>query len=488
MESGSGGRNRQDMAVHGALAELSRRFDRPRLPADARALGGTVLADTRRIGFGELLCGENASPHALEFDSCVGVGTVDESVVEFHRGSVDAQLAGMVKLAVEVSRRGRVSGRSRAALQSSVARQVGRAARGELGDRIGAVRTFLRRPLWLVSRAGAVMLVSTLGAGTAFATADALPDDPLHEAKLATEQLRLSLAQSAEQRVVVELDIAGARLHEAVVLGTQGRDTSAEVAVSGYGEHLANAAATLQEIQPAPPALLVEQLRAQVARQQESVAAAQLASPSGDESQTALRILSEVAATVAGGSDVGPERIADSAALAAAKAAASVQRRAEPSMNVGGSAAPSVAATSAAPTQPASPIPTGSAAAGNAGSAPTATTATTAAVTSTQAPALVVATQNPASSAAPATTSAAPTSTAAAASSTVTAATSAVPPLPPAAPAAAKDKKTEAAAKAATESAERAKHAAERAKQAAEKSARDAEHAKKQQQDQGQHR
>jgi uncharacterized protein DUF5667 len=443
------------MAVHGALAELSRRFDRPRLSANAEAPRGTVLPDTRRIGFEDLLCGENA--HALALDPCSPVGTVDESVVGFHRGSVDTQLASMVKLAVELSRRDRVD--SGAPLHPSVARQAHRAVAGERGERIGAVRTFLRRPLWLVSRVGAVMLVSTLGAGTAFATADALPDDPLHEAKLATEQLRLTLAQSPEQRVAVELDIAGARLHEAVVLGTQGRDTSAEVAVSGYGEHLANAAATLQEIQPGPPAVLVEQLRAQVARQQESVSAAQRSSPS-DESLTALRILSEVGTTVARGGDVGPERIADSAALAAAKAAASVQRRAEPSMNVGGSAALSVAAASAAPAQPASPIPTASAAAGNAGSAPTATTATTAAVTSTQAPAVVVVTQSSASNAAPATTSA-------------------VAPLPPVAPAAVKDKKTEAAAKAATESAERAKHAAERAKQAAEKSARDAEHAKK---------
>jgi hypothetical protein len=470
------------MAVHGALAELSRRFDRPRLPANAEASGGTVLPDTRRVGFGELLWGENAYA-PVEFGPCVPVGVVDEGLVGFHRGSVDTQVASMVKLAVELSQRDRVNSRSRAALRSSVARQVGRGAAGELGGRIGAVRTFLRRPLWLVSRAAAVLLVSTLGAGTAFATAEALPDDPLHEAKLATEQLRLSLAQSPEQRVVVELDIAGARLHEAVVLGTQGRDTSAEVAVSAYGEHLANAAATLQEIQPGPPAVLVEQLRAQVARQQESVAAAQRSSPGGDESQTALRILSDVAATVAGGDDVGPDRIAGSAALAAAKAAASIQRRVTPSTNVGGSAALSVTATEAAAVQPASPIATRSAAAtAMAGSASTATTTGASAMTSTQAPSPVAVAQSAPSSAAPATTSAAPTSTAAMASSAVTASASAVPPLPAVAPVV-KDKKTEAAAKAATEAAERAKHAAERAKQAAE-SARDAEQAKQKSQQQ----
>src|SRR5688572_14304361 len=119
----------------------------------------------------------------------------------------------------------------------------------------------------LLFRAFAVIIISSIAAGSALATESALPNEPLHDAKIATEQVRLALAQSPEDRVVVELDIAEARLREATLLTEADRDAEADAAVSRYGEQLARAAAHLQESPLITEPANLDRFRAEIVRQ-----------------------------------------------------------------------------------------------------------------------------------------------------------------------------------------------------------------------------
>jgi uncharacterized protein DUF5667 len=174
----------------------------------------------------------------------------------------------------------------------------------------------------------ATMLVTSLLAGVAFATEDALPDSPLHDVKIATEHARLALARSSETLIAVELDIAEARLDEAVALQSQNREAEAEAAVSAYGEHLASAAAHLEETTLGPLPERVEQFRVVVVQQLQKSARVPEPSGSGAPSNTALSIASEIAATIRRDGHAGGSEIATAAASAAAKAATNAEQRA----------------------------------------------------------------------------------------------------------------------------------------------------------------
>jgi hypothetical protein len=179
----------------------------------------------------------------------------------------------------------------------------------------------------LVLRGVAMMLVASLAAGISFATEDALPDSPLHDVKLATEQLRLALARSPEHLVAVELDVAGARLQEAAALEAQDRQAEADAAVSAYGALVASAAAHIEEAQPGTASAQLDQFRAEVVKQLEERAAAAAPSSTGSAA-TALGIASEIATAILRDDHAGAPEIAAAAASAAAKAATNVERRA----------------------------------------------------------------------------------------------------------------------------------------------------------------
>src|SRR5687768_6774836 len=177
----------------------------------------------------------------------------------------------------------------------------------------------------LALRAISAILVSSMGAGTALATDAALPDHALYGVKTATEQLRLGLARSTDQQVAVLLDIADARLREAVALESTARHAEAGAAVSAYGEHVARAAAQLQVASGAAVPVSVERFRTEVAKQQETAETSREASAS---KQDALSFVADMGTILGRSSAPEPHEIAAAAADAAQRAAARVEQSA----------------------------------------------------------------------------------------------------------------------------------------------------------------
>src|SRR3989442_917977 len=112
------------------------------------------------------------------------------------------------------------------------------------------------------------LIVVCIGASTALVSAGTVADDPLYSVKLVSEQVRLALAATPEDRAIVELSIAEHRLAEAATLASGGYDDDVIVATSEYGEHLANAAAELAQVESLTPetATLVTQLQPKIDR------------------------------------------------------------------------------------------------------------------------------------------------------------------------------------------------------------------------------
>jgi SWI/SNF-related matrix-associated actin-dependent regulator 1 of chromatin subfamily A len=278
--------------------------------------------------------------------------------------------------------------------------------------------------------------VTSSVAGTALATQDALPESPLHDVKIATEMVRLSLASSSEHLVAIELDIAEARLREAAALQAQNRPIEAAAAVSAYGEHLASAAAHLELSGTAGESAAVDHFRAEVVKQQQG---AGVRATGSTATGSALWIAGEVATAVRQDDHIGAQDIAVAAASAADKAATTIEKKAAAGVQTPGS---STAASSA-----------------NSAQAPR-----------TNAPASPEAAQAPAVPAAPGSAPAAGTTGAPATSAPAPSTSATVKSLGPSSQSdtATSDKaKAETVAKAARDAADRAKQAADRAKAAA---------------------
>src|SRR5205823_6014778 len=122
-------------------------------------------------------------------------------------------------------------------------------------DRLAVVFELLGRPTPYAMRVLVVgLIVIAVAASTALVSAGTVADDALYSVKVTSEQMRLALATSPEDRAVVELSIAEHRLAEATALAALGNEDDAIVATSEYGEHVANAAAAAAErkLTPAP--------------------------------------------------------------------------------------------------------------------------------------------------------------------------------------------------------------------------------------------
>lgn len=189
--------------------------------------------------------------------------------------------------------------------------------RATIADRAILAFEMLAKPAPYAARGITVAgLCIALVAGGIVAGADTLPDDALYSLKIAGEDLRLTLALSAEDRASVQLSIAEHRLAEAQALASRGRDEDALVASSTYSQQIAEAAAELAELEALQPEVvaLVAQLdgrfNEQRARMQEL--ARQLSADPATAS--ASEIIAVVAApTLAPGLD-GVQRIAETAA------------------------------------------------------------------------------------------------------------------------------------------------------------------------------
>src|SRR5688500_6015560 len=139
------------------------------------------------------------------------------------------------------------------------------------GDHLYNVLTVLAAPAPFIVRAAVSgVLVLSLVATASVASADALPDEPLYGLKVASEQVRLALAQSPEDRAAVRLSMAEHRLAEAERLAVAGREPEALVAASAYGTQLAEAAAELASIERLEVSgpTIVARLRERLADQQ----------------------------------------------------------------------------------------------------------------------------------------------------------------------------------------------------------------------------
>jgi hypothetical protein len=203
-----------------------------------------------------------------------------------------------------------------------------------LFDRVAVAFELLGRPTPYAMRVLAMgLVVVAIGASTALVSAGTVADDALYSVKITSEQMRLSLATSPEDRAVVELSIAEHRLAEATALATLGDEDNAIVATSEYGEHMANAAAELAQVESLQPetATLVVQLQQRI-DEHRATAVAVLARLAEDPNRlSASAALAVIASRGSPTPDLSPAAsIAQDAADTADEAAAVAERKAIP--------------------------------------------------------------------------------------------------------------------------------------------------------------
>ena len=208
-----------------------------------------------------------------------------------------------------------------------------------LVDRLAIAFELLGRPTPYAMRALAVgLVIVAIGASTAVVSSGTVADDALYSVKTTSEQMRLALATSPEDRAVVELSIAEHRLAEATALATLGDEDNAIVATSEYGEHMANAAAELAQVETLQPetATLVVQLQQRI-DEHRATAAAVVARLADDPNRaSAAAALSAVAARGAPAAGLSPAAaIAQDAADTADEAASLAERMAIPAPTTG---------------------------------------------------------------------------------------------------------------------------------------------------------
>ena len=199
-------------------------------------------------------------------------------------------------------------------------------------DRLAVVFELLGRPTPYAMRALAIgLIIVAVGASTAVVSAGTVADDALYSVKITSEQMRLALATSPEDRAVVELSIAEHRLAEATALATLGDEDNAIVATSEYGEHMANAAAELAQVESLQPetATLVVQLQQRI-DEHRATAVAVLARLAEDPTRAAASTaLAVIASRGSPAPDLSPAAaIAQDAADTADEAASVAERKA----------------------------------------------------------------------------------------------------------------------------------------------------------------
>lgn len=224
-------------------------------------------------------------------------------------------------------------GKTRSRIRSRVLNGL-RPREATFGDSVAVAFEILGRPTPYAMRALAVgLIVVAIGASTAVASAGTVADDALYSVKTTSEQMRLALAMSPEDRAVVQLSIAEHRLAEATTLATLGNEDDAIVATSEYGEHMANAAAELAQVEALQPetATLVLQLQQRIDEHRAMAAAvvARLAEdPTRGSPSAALAVLATRGSRDA---DLSPAAaIAQDAAETADEAASVAERLAVP--------------------------------------------------------------------------------------------------------------------------------------------------------------
>ena len=192
-----------------------------------------------------------------------------------------------------------------------------RPRRPTLADRAVVAFEMLAKPAPYAVRGIAVFaLCLATVAGATVAGAETLPNDPLYSLKLAGEDLRLTLALSAEDRASVQLSIAEHRFAEAEALATSGRDEDALIASSTYSQQIAEAAAELAELEALRPEVvaLVAQLDDRYNDQRSRMQELAVRLSTDPATVRASEILAVAAAPTLAPGLLGVQRIAETAA------------------------------------------------------------------------------------------------------------------------------------------------------------------------------
>jgi hypothetical protein len=200
-----------------------------------------------------------------------------------------------------------------------------------IADRVFLAFEVLAKPTPYTMRFLALALVVTcIGASTMVVSAGSVTTDALYTVKIASEQARLALATTPEDRAIVELSIAEHRLAEATSLADSGSDDDAIVATSEYGEHLANAAAELAQVELMQPetATLVTQLQLKIDEHRLTAAAAVARLENLPARAPAMEVLAVLAGPGAATGDLTPAAAIAQQAASAADRIASVAERA----------------------------------------------------------------------------------------------------------------------------------------------------------------
>jgi hypothetical protein len=228
-----------------------------------------------------------------------------------------------------------------------------------LADRIAIAFELLAKPAPYAMRVFAIaIIVACIGASTALVSAGTVADDPLYSVKLASEQMRLALAATPEDRAIVELSIAEHRLAEAATLATGGYDDDVIVATSEYGEHLANAAAELAQVESIAPetATLVVQLQQKIDEHRATAAAVSTRLAADPSTAPAAAALAVLATTNAPSQNLSPAAaIAEQAADTADRVATAAEQKVAPRSTAIPKATATATATSQQTVAPAAP-------------------------------------------------------------------------------------------------------------------------------------
>lgn len=220
--------------------------------------------------------------------------------------------------------------------------------RPSLADHAWTALELLAKPApYIVRGLALASLLVAAGLGATVASADTLPEDLLYPLKLASEQVRLALADAPEDRAAVELSMAEHRLREAERLAIAGRTSDALVASAVYSQLLASAAADLAPVDAASD--LTQQLETRFDAQRERAATLATTLAANTTSAGAAKIIALIAQPTMATGKTAAERVASTAvgvvsqlALVAEDATLTQARTVDPSPH----------AVSASPTAP----------------------------------------------------------------------------------------------------------------------------------------
>lgn len=94
-----------------------------------------------------------------------------------------------------------------------------------------------------------VLVILFAGAGTAAASSDALPDEPLYPVKLATEQTRLAFTFSDAGKVKLHAQLAENRTLEIAAMAREGKTEQVVMVTERLAEHLEEASYAIQKVE-----------------------------------------------------------------------------------------------------------------------------------------------------------------------------------------------------------------------------------------------